>query len=190
MPAPDAAARAALVDREVDSGCDLLLLAAPGSDAVGATVAIAAFTGEEPVRALGFDPNLADDEWVRRAVAVRDCLRRIDMVGDQEAALGSVGDPALATATGIMAQAARRRTPIVLDGLTALAAAVLVAHVGDLDPKCCLIAAADGRPAAAMAARVLGLSPVLEMGRPTGDGVAALLTLPLLRAAQLLARSS
>jgi len=186
----DAEAGVALVDREVDSGCDLLLLAAPGSDAVAATVAIAAFTGEEPVRALGFDPNLADDEWVRRAGAVRDGLRRIDLVGDQEAALDSLGDSALATATGIVVQAARRLTPIVLDGLTALAAAVLVGHFGELEPKLCLIAATDRRPAAAMAARVLGLTPVLELGRPTGDGVAALLTLPLLRSAQFLARSS
>lgn len=182
----DAEAGAALVDREVDSGCDLLLLAAPASEAVPATVAIAAFTGEEPVRALGFDANLADDEWVRRAVAVRDGLRRIDTVGDLDGALDSLGDPALATATGIVAQAAQRRTPIVLDGLTALAAAVLVGHFGALDPQCCLIAATDRRPAAAMAGRVLGLTPVLDLGRPTGDGVAALLTLPLLRSARFL----
>lgn len=185
LPAADAHAGAALVDREVDSGCDLLLLAAPDADAVSATVAIAAFTGEEPVRALGFDSSLPDDEWVRRAVAVRDGLRRIDMVGSQDAAIASLGDPALATATGIVAQAAHRRTPIVLDGLTALAAAVLVAHFDELDPQRWLLAAADRRPAASMAARVLGLAPVLDLGRPTGDGVAVLLTLPLLRAARL-----
>jgi len=181
----DAPTGIALVDREVDSGCDLLLLAAPDRDAVPATVAIASFTGEEPIRALGFDPTLADDEWVRRAVAVRDGLRRIDRVADQAEALTTLGDPALATATGIVAQAAQRRTPIVLDGLTALAAAVLVAHFGDQDPQGCLIATADRRPAAAMAARVLGLTPVLDLGRRSGDGLAALLMLPLLQAAQL-----
>jgi len=185
LPAADTQTGEALVDREVDSGCDLLLLAAPDGAAVPATIGIAAFAGEEPVRALGFDATLADDEWVRRAVAVRDGLRRIDLVGDRAAALASLGDPALATATGIVAQAAQRRTPIVLDGLTALAAAVLVAHFGELDPQRCLIASADRRPAAGMAARVLGLVPVMDLGWPSGDGLAALLTLPLLHAAQL-----
>jgi len=185
IPPSDAETGAALVDREVDSGCDLLLLAAPDHDAVAATVAIAAFTGEEPIRALGFDPGLTDDEWVRRAVAVRDGLRRIELAGDREQALAELADPALATATGIVAQAAQRRTPVVLDGLTALAAAVLVAQFGELDPERLLISTADRRPAAAMAARLLGLSPALDLGRRSGDGLAALLTLPLLRAAQL-----
>lgn len=186
QPAADADTGAGLVDREVDSGCDLLLLGAPDGDGVAANLAIAAFTGEEPIRTLGFDPSLADDEWVRRAVAVRDGLRRIDGVGDRAAALASLDDPVLATATGIVAQAGERRTPIVLDGMTALAAAVLVVHFGELDPRLCLIATSDERPAAAMAGRLLGLTPVLDLGRPSGDGVAALLTLPLLRAAQLI----
>lgn len=188
LPAADNEAGAAVVDREVDAGCDLLLLATPDADsspAIPATVAIAAFVGAEPVRALGFDPRMADDEWVRRAVAVRDGLRRIDLVEDLGSALAVLEDASLATATGIIAQAAQRRTPIVLDGLTALAAAVVVAHFGELDPRRCLIATADSRPVAAMAQRVLGLTPVLDLGRRSGDGVAALLTLPLLRAAQL-----
>lgn len=188
--ASDAESGVALVDREVDSGCDLLLLAAPAADPIPAIVSIAAFTGEEPVRALGFDPALADEAWIRRAMAVRDGLRRVDQAGDRAAALASLDEPELATAVGIVAQASERRTPIVLDGLTALAAAVLVAHFGELDPQSCLLASADQRPAAAMAARLLGLMPVLDLGRPSGDGLAALLTLPLLRAAQLAAVTS
>jgi len=184
--AADSDAGSTLVDREVDAGCDLLLVAAPNGDEIAAIVAIAAFTGEEPVRAVGFDSRLADVDWVHRAVTVRDGLRRIDLVGDQASALLSLGDPALATVAGIVAQAEHRRTPVVLDGLTAVAAAVVVAHFDGLDPKHCLIATADPRPAAGMAQRVLGLNPVLDLGRPSGDGVAALLTLPLLRTARLL----
>jgi len=37
-----------------------------------------------------------------------------------------------------------------------------------------------------MASGMLGLTPALDLGRPCGDGVAALLLLPLLRAARLL----
>lgn len=185
LPAADREAGAVLVDREVDSGCDLLLLAAPDDDTVGPTVAVAAYAGEEPVRALGFDARVPDDEWVRRAVAVRDGLQRIDLVEDLPSALACLGDVALATCTGIVWQAEQRRTPIVLDGPTALAAAVLVARFGELDPQRCLIATIDQRPVAAIAARLLGLTPALDLGRLSGDGLAALLTLPLLRAAQL-----
>lgn len=181
-----AAAAAELVDREVDAGCDLLLLAAPRADLVAAVAGIAVFAGEEPVRALGFDPTLPDEEWMRRVVAVREGMRRVDRSGDLTGALRALGDPGIASAAAVVDQAVRRRTPVVLDGLTALAGAVLVAHHGDLDTRLLLVAAADERPAAGLALRVLGLAPVLDLGRRGGDGVAALLVLGLLRAAAAL----
>lgn len=181
-----AAAATALVDREVDAGCDLLLLATPRADPVAAVAGIAVYAGEEPVRALGFDATLPDEEWMRRLVAVREGMRRVDRSVDLAGALQASGDPGLATAAATVDRAVGRRTPIVLDGLTALAGAILVSQHGDLDTRLLLVAATDDHPAAALALRVLGLRPVLDLGRLGGDGVAALVVLGLLRAAAAL----
>lgn len=179
------AAAAELIDREVDAGCDLVLLAAPAAVAELATAAIAAFTGEEPVKAVGFDPRLPDREWTARVVAVRDTLRLVELAADLPGALGALADPALAGVTGALEQAVRRRTPIVLDGLPTLAAAVLLAHYAELDTGLLQIAGADARPAATAAHRALGLRPLLDLGE-LDDGVTAAVVLGLLRAAVLL----
>lgn len=183
------AAATGMVDREVDAGCDLVLLAAPAAVTELAIAAIAAFTGEEPVKAVGFDPRLPDGEWTARVVAVRDALRRVEPAADLPGALDALGDPALAAVTGALAQAVRRRTPIVLDGLPTLAAALLLAHYAELDTGLLQIAAADARPAAVAAHRSLGLRPLLDLGH-TEDGAAGAVVLGLLRAAVLLPAES
>lgn len=175
-----------LVDREIDAGCDLLLLAAPAVRPVSALVAVAAFSGEEPVSVLGFDSRMPDAEWIRRMIAVRDGVAEIDLVQERAEVEGLLADPALTSAAAALERAARRRIPTVLDGPGALAAAMMVSRYGELDPNLCLSAGVDSRPVVTVAARVLGLTAVLDLGQPTGDGVAALLTLPLLRAARLL----
>lgn len=175
---------AAVVDREIDAGCDLILLAAPEAAPTVALAAIAAFTGEEPVRALGFDPLLSDQEWMARVVAVRDALHRVELSVDLPAALAALGDPALACATGALRRALHRRTPVVLDGVAALAAAILLAHYDELDTGRLQLASADAGPAASAARRALGLDPLLDLGA-TDAGVAGAVVLGLLRAAIL-----
>lgn len=185
---PELTAEAAvdLVDREVDAGCDVLLLAAPAVRPVAALIAVAAFSGEEPVAVLGFDARMSDSEWIRRMAALRDGVAAIELAPLRDEAESRLADPALSVTAAAVEQAARRRVPVILDGPGALAAALLVSRYGELDTGLCLSAGADARPVVTVAARVLGLTPVLDLGQPTGDGVAALLTLPLLRAARLL----
>lgn len=175
---------ATVVDRAVDAGCDLFLLAAPGARTELAIAAVAAFTGEEPVTALGFDPWVPDAEWMARVVTVRDGLRRVELSADLATALDDLGDPALACLTGALAAALRRRTPVVLDGLPTLAAAVLLAHYDELDTGLLQIASADARPAAAAAQRMLGLTPLLDLG--PDDGVGGPVILGMLRVAAAL----
>lgn len=178
-------AAVALIDREVDAGCGLVVLAAPGAGPELAMAAIAAFTGEEPVKALGFDPRLSDHVWMARMVTVRDALHRVESATDLPATLAALGDPVLAGTTGALGRAVHRRTPVVLDGLASLAAAVVLAHYADLDTGLLQVAALDARPAAAAAHRALGLRPLLDLG-DADDGVPGAIVLGLLRAAVLL----
>jgi len=184
-----APAGASAVDAEVDAGCDLLLLATPGVDAAAPVLAIAACADEEPVRAVGFDSGLEDAEWMRQVVAVRDGLRVLDLSAGRDSVLAALPDPLLATAVGAVEQAARRRTPVVLDGTGALAAAVLGLRLSALPAALQLASAPVGR-AAVLAQRILGLDPILDVGEHGEDGSAALLALALLRAAVLPAYES
>lgn len=177
----------AVVDEEVDSGTDLVLLAGSGDSAVvAATVAVAALTGTEPVTAVGF--GLLDDQaWVRRTVAVRDGLLPVaGLADDPVAMLAALGDPVLAMATGVLAQAVARRTPVLLDGLVAVAAALLARQSDPGLPRWVRLAGRSAEPAHGLAADALRMSPILDLDRPGRDGLAALLVLPVLRAGLLL----
>lgn len=181
----DGAAAGEIVDREADAGCDLLALTSPAADPDLAVAAIAAFVGEEPVRAFGFDPLVPDQEWMTRVVAVRDGVRRVERSTDLPGALDALGDPALRGLTQALDRAVRRRTPVLLDGLPALAAAVLLVHYDELDVSFLQWAASVPAPAATAAGRVLGLAPLLDLG-PAAPGVAAAVVLGIARAGLLI----
>lgn len=181
-------AGAALADHEVDSGTDLVLVCWPEDGAVPMAV-IAALTNTEPVKAMPRGAVLSPDEWMTRAMAVRD-LRRVavarsdeplDLVAALAEADGTRAVVHLAAVTGLLLRCAGRRTPVVLDGLGALAAAVLghQAHAGagawwraaDTSPH----------PAAELALSRLGHRPVLDMATAIADGSAGVVAVAALR---------
>jgi nicotinate-nucleotide--dimethylbenzimidazole phosphoribosyltransferase len=136
------AAGGALADAEVDSGADLVVLSLPGAEILG-PVLVCVLTGIEPVKVLPRGARLAAAEWTRRAVAVRDARRSLMPVRDDPDALlaaacrvaaeladlpgGAVCS--LAAACGLLLRATARRTPVLLDGVGAAAAALLCAEV-------------------------------------------------------------
>jgi nicotinate-nucleotide--dimethylbenzimidazole phosphoribosyltransferase len=182
-----------LVDEEVDAGADLLV---PGALGVGATtpasVLVAAVTGTEPVAVVGRGSGIDDETWMRKAAAVRDGLRRArPHVRDPLALLRVAGGADLAVLTGVLVQAAVRRTPVLLDGLVAAAAAVVADELAPGAREWWLLAQASPEPAFVRAADHLELTPLLDLHVRTDDGSGALAALPLLSmAARLLAETA
>lgn len=162
-----------LVGREVDEGADAFVLVAPSSPAAAALVA--GLVGAEPVDVVAAGPH-----WAREVGEVRDALRRHRDLGalDLAEALG------LANVAGFVIEAARRRTPVLLDGLGPAAAAL--AAVKTVPRAAAYLAAGHvgPDPAQRRALEALRLEPLLDLGI-RADG-AALLALPLLRAAAAL----
>ncbi|HYS34705.1 MAG TPA: nicotinate-nucleotide--dimethylbenzimidazole phosphoribosyltransferase, partial [Pseudonocardiaceae bacterium] len=116
-----------IADEEVDGGADLLVA---GDMGIGNTtpsgVLVAALTGAEPVAVVGRGTGIDDQAWMRKATAVRDALRRARKVsGDPVALLRTSAGADLAAMAGFLAQAAVRRTPVVLDGVVVTAAAAV-----------------------------------------------------------------
>ncbi|SHG58090.1 nicotinate-nucleotide-dimethylbenzimidazole phosphoribosyltransferase [Jatrophihabitans endophyticus] len=178
----------ALADDEVDAGADLLVVAGAAAGATGANAAavvVSLLTGTEPVALLPRGPAAVDTAaWVARAELLRDTRQRAaDARADPVALLDRLGDAALATATGLILQAVVRRTPIVLDGVTAVVAALLVADLASGAAQWCQVADVGADPVHARAVAELDRSPLLHLAMSAGDGVAGLLSVPLLRAA-------
>ncbi|MBM7168575.1 nicotinate-nucleotide--dimethylbenzimidazole phosphoribosyltransferase [Streptomyces sp. G44] len=179
----------AVADQEADSGTDVVVL---GDVSVGGTTPaatlIAALCGTDASVVTGRGGEAIDDlAWMRKCAAVRDALRRArPVLGDQLELLATVGGADLAAMTGFLLQCAVRRTPVILDGVVASAAALVAQRVAFRAPDWWLAGHDSGEPAQAKALDRMALEPLLAHGVQVGEGAGALLALPLVRAAAAL----
>ncbi|MFW0151573.1 nicotinate-nucleotide--dimethylbenzimidazole phosphoribosyltransferase [Mycobacterium sp. smrl_JER01] len=174
-----------IADEEVDAGADLLVAGDMGiGNTTPATTLVAALTDSEPVAVVGRGTGIDDAGWARKTAAIRDALYRTRRISaDPIALLRICGGADLAAMTGFCAQAAVRRTPVLLDGLVVTAAALAADR---LAPGARLWWQAGHRstePAHTLALRQLELEPIVELGMRLGEGSGALVALPVLRAA-------
>lgn len=179
-------------DAAVDEGADLLV---PGELAVGVStptaVLAAAMTAREPVAVVGRGSGIDDNAWMRKTAAVRDGLRRSRTAGrDPEDLLRIAGGADLAALVGFLARAARRRTPVLLDGATVCVAALLADAWAPGSRAWWQAATRDTEPAQALALEVLGLDPLLQLDLRAGGGTGALAAVPLVTMAARVAAGS
>jgi nicotinate-nucleotide--dimethylbenzimidazole phosphoribosyltransferase len=174
-----------IADEEVDGGADLLIAGDMGiGNTTPATVLVAALTDSEPVAVVGFGTGIDDAGWARKTAAVRDALFRARQVlSDPVGLLRCCGGADLAAMAGFCAQAAVRRTPLLLDGMAVTAAAL----VGErLAPGARMWWQAGHRstePGHSVALASLMLDPILDLGMRLGEGTGAAMALPVLRGA-------
>jgi nicotinate-nucleotide--dimethylbenzimidazole phosphoribosyltransferase len=173
-----------VADAAVDAGADLLVPAVLGVGAsASAATLVAALCDQEPAAMTGHGSGIDDNAWMRKCVAVRDGLRRARGAGsDPITLLAAVGGADLAAAAGLLLQAAVRRTPALVDGVTGLAAGLVAQRVTSLAPDWWYAPHDGGDPAEQAALRTLGLTPPTDLGLRLGDGTGALAVLPLLQA--------
>lgn len=178
-----------LADEEIGSGADVLV---PGTLAVGASTPastlVAALTGAEPVAVVGRASGIDDRAWMRKALAIRDGLRRARThLRDPLALLGAVGGTDLTVLAGFLARAAEQKVPCVLDGVAVGAAALLAEELAPGAKEYWLAAQPSTEPAAGLVLEHLSLTPVQDLAVRADDGTAGVAVLPLLvTAARLL----
>lgn len=174
-----------VADEEIDAGADVLL---PAELAVGVSTPTAvlagAMTAREPVAVVGRGSGIDDAAWMRKTAAVRDAMRRTRQAGRQpDRLLGVAGGADLAALCGFLRQAARRRTPVILDS-AAVTVAGLLTDRWSLGASAWWVAASRcTEPSQALALEALGLEPLLGLSMRAGQGTGALAALPLLRMA-------
>lgn len=179
---PEGASRAtgqAAADAAADEAVDLLVVESAG-DPVPGLVVLAVLLDVEPVAAVG---TTGGPDWSRQVAAVRTALPPLRrLVGDPDALLDAVGDPALAHLAGVVEQAARRRTPVLLgSGAVAVAAALVADRLAPGASAWLVPGSSSASPAAQRALVALGADPVLDLRLPGPGG--ALLAERVLRTA-------
>jgi nicotinate-nucleotide--dimethylbenzimidazole phosphoribosyltransferase len=139
-------------------------------------VLTSALTAMEPVDATSRGSGIDDNAWIRKAAAVRDGLFRVRRAGGDALDMLRVGGgPDLAALTGFIAQAAVRRTPVVIHDMPSTVApgADTYLIVSSLAPE-------RGHP---RLLELLGRQSLTDWSMTGHSGVGALLVLPSLRAA-------
>jgi nicotinate-nucleotide--dimethylbenzimidazole phosphoribosyltransferase len=183
----------AAADRLVDSGHDLLLTGDMGIGNTTAAAAVtAALTGLPASAVVGRGAGVDDAGLARKRAVVQRGLDRFAATGASGgwSVAAGLGGADLVAMAAFCLQAARRRTPVLLDGVVSGAAALIAREV---DAGCVAWFAAGHRstePAHRAALEALGLHPVLDLGLRLGEGTGALLALPLLRSAVLVMRQT
>ncbi|MGV9826166.1 nicotinate-nucleotide--dimethylbenzimidazole phosphoribosyltransferase [Gordonia sp. NPDC003429] len=174
------AAGRAIVDDLVDSGVDLLIAGDMGiGNTTPAAVIVGTLTRHEPVEVVGRGTGIDDLGWMRKTAAIRDGMRRgRAYIHDPLALLAAVGGADIAAMTGFLAQAAVRRTPVILDGVVVTAAALLAADLAPGAARWWVAGHRSVEPAHSFALEHLDLEPILDLGMRLGEGSGALMALP------------
>jgi nicotinate-nucleotide--dimethylbenzimidazole phosphoribosyltransferase len=176
------AAGRAIADEEVDAGADLLVAGDMGiGNTTAAAVLVAALTGVEPVAVVGRGTGIDDTTWMRKTAAIRDALRRARPVtADPVALLRTVAGADIAAMAAFLAQAAVRRTPVVLDGLVSGAAALVAEELAPGARAWWVAGHRSTEPAHTLVLEQLDLVPLLELDMRLGEGSGATAAIPLL----------
>jgi nicotinate-nucleotide--dimethylbenzimidazole phosphoribosyltransferase len=174
-----------VADEEIDAGADLLAVGALGrgsSTAAAAIVSIMSLT--EPIRVIAQGTLLSDAAWMTKVAAIRDArLRGLPHRHDVHAQLSTIGGADLAAMLGFLLRAAARRTPVVLDGMVVAAAALLAREVAPNIVRWWQSGQLTTDPAHRLALAEFTAESVLDLGLSLGEGVGAVLAVPIIRAA-------
>ena len=179
----------AVADDAVDDGTDLVLLSiGPGgeSEQQAGLVLAAHLLDIDPVEAMGWPVpgELSDADWIVQVAAIRDGLRAVRGIRDEpERLLDVLDSPALAAGTGLLLQAAARRTPILLDGPGAAACALLAHRIARATRSWWQATDAGASVLQDQVLADLRLTPLTRFGLKAEDGTGARIGLGLLETA-------
>lgn len=145
---------------------------------------ISVFTGAAPAEITGRGTGI-DDDTLRHKVSVIEralALHRPD-AADPLGTLAAVGGLEHAALVGFILGAAALRTPVVLDGVIAGAAALVAAAFAPHSTAAMIAGHRSAEPGAARALAHLGLRPLVDLDLRLGEGSGAALALGLVQGA-------
>ncbi|MFL6062926.1 MAG: nicotinate-nucleotide--dimethylbenzimidazole phosphoribosyltransferase [Marmoricola sp.] len=184
------AAGATIAAEEIAAGAQLLISGDMGiGNTTPATALIAESLGLPAAELTGRGTGIDDDALVAKAELIQQALDRVKTLDlDPTSTLAALGGADLAASTGFMLGAARAGVPVLLDGVIAVACAVMADRI---EPGAAAWFAAGHRstePAQSLALDKLGLEPLLDLGMRLGEGSGAVAAVPVVRSAAAVLR--
>lgn len=173
----------AIANKAVDEGADLLIAGDLGiGNTTPAAVIIGSITKHEPVVVVGRGTGIDDNGWKLKVSAVRDAMFRVRLLrNDPVELLRRVSSPDLAAMAAFLAQAAVRRTPVILDGVVVTAAALAAEQLAPGAKNWWIAGHQSAEPAHDIALRWLDKEPLLKYDMRLGEGTGAVAALPLVK---------
>ncbi|MET9466934.1 nicotinate-nucleotide--dimethylbenzimidazole phosphoribosyltransferase [Streptomyces sp. NPDC006544] len=145
---------------------------------------ISVFTGVDPVEVTGRGTGINDETHARKVEVVR---RALDLhqpdPADPIGVLAAVGGLEHAAIVGLLLGGASLRTPVILDGVSAGAAALVARAIAPESLSACIAGHRSAEPGHVAALNKLGLRPLVDLDLRLGEGTGALLALPLVQSA-------
>ncbi|MGH3351673.1 MAG: nicotinate-nucleotide--dimethylbenzimidazole phosphoribosyltransferase [Nocardioides sp.] len=183
-------AGAAVAREEIAAGAQLLISGDMGiGNTTPASAMVAAGLGLPASEVTGRGTGIGEDALRIKTDVITAALARAgERTEDPIETLTALGSADLAATTGYLLEAARRGTPVLLDGLMSVACALTADRI---EPGAATWYAAGHRstePAQSMALEKLGLEPLLDLDLRLGEGSGAVAAVPVVRSAVALLR--
>ncbi|MEU5463778.1 nicotinate-nucleotide--dimethylbenzimidazole phosphoribosyltransferase [Streptomyces althioticus] len=143
---------------------------------------ISVYTGADPAEVTGRGTGINDETLARKTDVVRRALdlHRPDP-SDPLGVLAAVGGFEHAAMVGLLLGGASLRTPVILDGVSAGAAALVARAIAPEVLAACIAGHRSAEPGHVAALNKLGLRPLVDLDLRLGEGTGALLALPLVQ---------
>ncbi|MGW1716334.1 nicotinate-nucleotide--dimethylbenzimidazole phosphoribosyltransferase [Streptomyces sp. NPDC002156] len=143
---------------------------------------ISVFTDTDPAEVTGRGTGINDETLARKTEVVR---RAIDLhqpdPADPIGVLSAIGGFEHAAMVGLLLGGASLRTPVILDGVSAGAAALVARAIAPEVLAACIAGHRSAEPGHVAALNKLGLRPLVDLDLRLGEGTGALLALPLVQ---------
>ncbi|MFE5911502.1 nicotinate-nucleotide--dimethylbenzimidazole phosphoribosyltransferase [Streptomyces wedmorensis] len=145
---------------------------------------ISVYTGVDAAEVTGRGTGINDETHARKVDVVR---RALDLhkpdPADPIGALSAIGGLEHAALVGLILGAASLRTPVILDGVSTGAAALVARAIAPESLAACIAGHRSAEPGHVAALNKLGLRPLVDLDLRLGEGTGALLALPLVQSA-------
>jgi len=143
---------------------------------------ISVFTGADPAEVTGRGTGINDETLARKTEVVRRALELHQPdPADPIGVLAAIGGLEHAAIVGLLLGGASLRTPVILDGVSAGAAALVARAIAPEVLAACIAGHRSAEPGHVAALNKLGLRPLVDLDLRLGEGTGALLALPLVQ---------
>ncbi|MFI8349603.1 nicotinate-nucleotide--dimethylbenzimidazole phosphoribosyltransferase [Streptomyces sp. NPDC085596] len=143
---------------------------------------ISVFTGADPAEVTGRGTGINDETLARKTDVVRRALELHQPdPADPIGVLAALGGFEHAAMVGLLLGGASLRTPVILDGVSAGAAALVARAIAPEVLAACIAGHRSAEPGHVAALNKLGLRPLVDLDLRLGEGTGALLALPLVQ---------